>query len=88
MKKQARGAFWLSFGISLSVLIFVLGIVFVDYQGRRLSFGDASPPVYAERRDDRTELKIKLLGAEHEMDITQIDKFWKLFLEFSCIPHG
>ncbi len=89
MKKEGRRAFWLSLGISLFLLMAAAGFVAVDYQGRRLSFGDSDLPLQTmDMPEGRTELKIKLFGVEKEVDITEIDKFWKLFLDFSCIPHS
>lgn len=89
MKKESRRTFWLSMGISLAVIIFAAGVIVVDYQGRRLSFGDTALPVQrAYSQSGSVTLEIKLLGMEKKLDITQIDKIWKLFLDFSCIPHG
>lgn len=89
MKKEGRRVFWRSLGISLFLLLIVAGLVTVDYQGRRLSFGDDDPPLHTvDMPGGRTELEIKLLGLEKRVDITEIDKFWNLFLDFSCIPHN
>lgn len=89
MKKEGRRSFWISLGVSLFLLLTAAGLITVDYQGRRLSFGDDDPPFRAvDMPGGRTELEIKVLGLEKRVDITEIDKFWNLFLDFSCIPHS
>lgn len=89
MKKQGLRPFWVSLGVTLFLLLTIAGFVTVDYQGRRLSFGDDDPPVHrVELPGGGTGLEIKLLGLEKQVDVTEIDKFWKLVLDFSCIPHN
>ena len=76
-------------GFSLFLLLTVAGLLTVDYQGRRLSFGDSDLPF--EKQDlpgGKTELQIKLLGLEKRVNITEIDKFYNFLLDFSCIPHS
>lgn len=89
MKKKSRQAFLYSLGFSLFLLLTVAGLLTVDYQGRRLSFGDSDLPF--EKQDlpgGKTELQIKLLGLEKRVNITEIDKFYNFLLDFSCIPHS
>ncbi len=89
MKKKNRQPFFYSLGISLFLLLTVAGLLTVDYQGRRLSFGDNDLPF--EKLDmpgGKTELQIKLLGLEKRVNITEIDKFCNFLLDFSCIPHS
>lgn len=89
MKKKSRQPFLYSLGISLFLLLTVAGLLTVDYQGRRLSFGDNDLPF--EKQDmpgGKTELQIKLLGLEKRVNITEIDKFCNFLLDFSCIPHS
>lgn len=67
----------------------VIGVVTVDFRGRQLSFGDDTPPL--EKITDENgsvTLRVKLLGIDTDTDITKIDRIWKLFLDFSCIPHN
>lgn len=91
MKKkgsEGRRAFLCSLGVTLSLLILGAGIVTVDYQGRRLSFGDADPPVAVlDKPGGGAELEIKLLGMEKQVDITELDEFWDFLRDFGCIPH-
>ena len=89
MKKKSRQPFLYSLGFSLFLLLTVAGLLTVDYQGRRLSFGDSDLP--SEKQDlpgGKTELQIKLLGLEKRVNITEIDKFYNFLLDFSCIPHN
>ncbi len=80
--------FLFSLGLSLFLLLTVLGIVTVDYQGRRLSFGDSTPPFcVTDKPGGGTELEIRLLGTETELDITKFDEFLKFLCDFGCIPH-
>lgn len=89
MKKKNRQTFLFSLGISLFLFLTAAGIVTVDYQGRRLSFGDDALPFQTvDLPGDRTALEIRLLGWEGSADVTQLRKIWDLFLDFSCIPHG
>lgn len=89
MERKKRQPFLLSLGISLFLLLTVAGIVTVDYQGRRLSFGDNDMPFQKiEVGNGKTELQIKLLGVEKRVDITEIDNFFDFLLDFSCIPHS
>lgn len=86
--KTSGRLFWCSLGMSLSLLLAVGGIVVVDYQGRRLSFGDDTPPFrVADKPGNRVELEMDLLGVEKAWDVTGIDEFWKFLCDFGCIPH-
>ena len=49
MKHTKRRAFFLALGISLFLFITAVGFVVVDYQGRRLSFGESQPPLWLRR---------------------------------------
>ncbi len=91
MKKQdpkGRRAFLLSLGISLFLLLTAAGLVAVDWQGRSLSFGDDDPPFrVVDGPGDKTELEVKLLGAEGRVDITKLNDFFDFLCDFGCIPH-
>ena len=80
--------FWFSLGISLFVLLVGAGFVLVDYQGRRLTFGDGQPPIQVEHLEEgQALLEVKLLGVEGSWDITPLDRFFDFFCDFCCIPH-
>ena len=88
MGRKKRQPFLLSLGLSLFLLLTAAGIVTVDYQGRRLSFGDNDMPFQKiEVGNGKTELQIKLLGVEKRVDITEIVNCFDFLLDFSCIPH-
>ena len=87
-KRKKRQTFLFSLGISLFLLLTAAGLLAVDYQGRRLSFGDDDLPFQTtELPNGRTALQIKVLGAEGEVDITGLEKIYHFLLDFSCIPH-
>ena len=65
MKHTKRRAFFLALGISLFLFITAVGFVVVDYQGRRLSFGESQPPLWLRRLPGgRYTLEVDLLGVE------------------------
>lgn len=87
-EKREKKIFWFSLGISLFLFLTAAGLLTVDCRGRSLSFGDNTPPFSAVRTiDGGTDLKIRLLGVDTSVDITEIYKFWNFLLDFSCIPH-
>lgn len=86
MKKDRR-PFWLGFGIGLFVFLTGAGLLAVDYQGRKLSFGDSAPLAKVDRFGPRTELTVKAFGREKSWDISGLDKVWEFVCEFGCIPH-
>lgn len=92
MKRQNLGAwrvFFFSFAAALCLFILGIGFVLVDYQGRKLSFGDDQPPFQVvEHQDGTADLKIKLMGKETELDVTAFDKMLKFICEFGCLPHS
>ncbi len=80
--------FLCSLGVSMFFLLTALGLATVDYQGRRLSFGDSTPPIHVEDKPGGgAELEIKLLGLDKRVDVTKLDEFWDFLCDFGCIPH-
>lgn len=87
MKGKKRRIFALSLGFSLWVLLTVAGCVIVDYRGRRMSFGENTPPVQVERQPDGSaQLDVDLLGVEAQMDFTGPARALELLREFFCLP--
>ena len=87
-KRKRKQPFYFSLGFSLFLLLTAAGLLTVDYQGRRLSFGDSDLPFQTTALPNgRTALQIKVLGAEGEIDITELEKIYHFLLDFSCIPH-
>lgn len=86
MKSDWR-AFGLGLGIGLFVFLTGFGLLAVDYQGRKMSFGDSTPVARVERKDDRAALTVKAFGQEKTWDITRLDQAWQFFLEFTCLDN-
>ena len=86
MKKDTR-PFWFGLGIGLFIFLTGAGLLTVDYQGRKMSFGDTAPLAQLERFSERTELTVKAFGREESWDITPLDKLWGFLCDFSCLPH-
>lgn len=66
-QELARGKrrFRTAFVTTLCTLILLLGMVMVDYQGRKISFGDDTPPVQLRREEDgKRVLEIHTMGWE------------------------
>ena len=85
--RQEWRSFWLGFGITMFVLITGLGLLKVDYEGRKLSFGDDTPVAKVERTAYGTELKVKACGRKGPWDVTGLDRAWEFICDFGCIPH-
>ena len=87
--KRKRTWFGRSFGLSLFALLTAAGCVVVDYQGRKLSFGDDRPPLEVEELPGgRAQLAVRLFGVDTQVDFTQGDKVVDLLLDFLCLPHS
>ena len=82
---------WRAFGFGLGLGLFVFitggGLLAVDSQGRKLSFGDDTPVAKVERTAYGTELKVKAFGRKGTWDVTGLDRAWEFICDFGCIPH-
>ncbi len=82
---------WRAFGFGLGLGLFVFitggGLLAVDYQGRKMSFGDDTPVAQVVERDGRARLTVKAFGREQSWDVTELDEAWDLIRDFGCIPH-
>lgn len=85
-RKKDRRAFWLSFSIALFVFLTVAGMLLVDYEGRKLSFGDSTPMARVERQGERARLRIKAFGQEKTWDVTKVEQALEFLREFACLP--
>lgn len=85
MKKDRR-PFWFGLGLGLFVFMTGAGLLAVDYQGRKLSFGDATPLVRVDRQPSRTQLTVKAFGQEKTWDVTRADQALEFLGEFFCLP--
>ena len=86
--KEEKRCFWLGLGLGLFILLTTAGLFTVDYQGRKLSFGDSTPLAQVERSASRAQLTVKALGQKRTWDVTALDKAWRFILDFSCMPGG
>lgn len=86
-KREERRAFWFSWALSLFVFMTAAGLLAVDYQGRKLSFGDSTPPVSLDRQAQPPQLRIKAFGLEESFDAAGLDSAIDLLCDFGCIPH-
>lgn len=87
-KMSPRAVFSFSFAFTFFVLLVSIGFIFVDYEGRKMSFGDDTPPFQVEEQNTGTSvLEIKTMGLHTEVDVTRLDNFFDFLCEFGCIPH-
>lgn len=87
MIKRDWKPFWLGFGIGLFVFLTGTGLLMVDYEGRKLSFGDDTPIARVDRKTYRTELTVRAFGHKETWDVTGLDKAWCFLCDFACLPH-
>lgn len=87
MKRNTQ-FFLLGLGLGLFVLLTAAGVLTVDYQGRKLSFGDAVPLARVEKSPSRVELTVKAFGRERSWDVTGLERAWRFILDFGCIPQA
>lgn len=86
--KSARRVFWWSLSVSLFLFLTAAGFITVDYQGRRVSFGDDVPPFrLVDKPGGEKDLEIRLFGGQGRVDVTNLDNFWDILRDFACIPH-
>lgn len=86
-RRKERRAFWFGLGIGLFVFITAAGLLVVDYQGRKLSFGDSTPPVSLDRQSDPPRLRVKAFGVEESWDASKIKEAMDFLCDFGCLPH-
>ncbi|WP_322169517.1 hypothetical protein [Acutalibacter caecimuris] len=84
--KRDRRAFWFGLGLGLFVFLTGAGVLMVDYQGRKLSFGDSTPVARLDRGGTRTTLTVKAFGGERSWDVTGAGEMWKTVRAFLCLP--
>lgn len=86
MKRDWR-PFWFGFGLGMFVFLTGVGLLAVDYEGRKLSFGDETPVAHVERSAQRTELTVRAFGHRKTWDVTGLDQAWCFLCDFGCLPH-
>ncbi len=89
MRCFSSRAFWVSFLATLLTVILVFAILFVDAEGRKLSFNDTAPPFemlyYA---DETAELQINAFSLDKRVDVSGIVRVWHFIADFFCIPRA
>lgn len=81
-------AFLISFVSTVLVLLLFFGMLAVDAEGRRLSFGDTAPPFeVAYNTDGTAELKINAFSLDKSVPVTGLVRSWHFVADFLCIPH-
>lgn len=85
-RRKARKAFWFSLGMGLFVFLTGAGLLAVDYQGRRLSFGDSTPLVLLDRQGETPRLRVKAFGIEDSWDAAGLDQALQFLYDFGCLP--
>lgn len=58
----------------------------VDANGRKMSFGDDSPPFEVIEYGNNAQLKVNAFSSKKSMDITKLHDLWIRILDFCCIP--
>lgn len=73
-EKQRWAWFWVPFFTTISIVVFLAGILVVDVRCRRMGLGDMTPPVsLSTTLGDRTIMEYHILWLEGEVDLTIVD---------------
>lgn len=73
-EKQRWAWFWVPFFTTISIVVFLAGILVVDVRCRRMGLGDMTPPVsLSTTLGDRTIMEYHILWFEGEVDLTIVD---------------
>ncbi len=73
-EKQRWTWFWVPFFTTISIVVFLAGILVVDVRCRRMGLGDMTPPVsLSTTLGDRTIMEYHILWFEGEVDLTIVD---------------
>lgn len=89
MRCFSSRAFWSSFLATLLVIVLLFGILYVDAEGRRLSFNDTAPPFeMLYHADETAELQINAFSLDKRIDVSGAVRIWHFIADFFCIPHA
>lgn len=81
--------FLISFLCTALALLFLIGILVVDAEGRRLSFNDTSPALERVYNADGTaDMQVNAFRLDRQFDVTGLVRVWHFIADFFCIPHG
>ena len=81
--------FYVSFFITLLVVIFLIGVFAVDARGRQISFNDTSPAfevIY--HKNGRAQIQVNAFSLNRRINATALVKAWHFVADFFCIPHA
>lgn len=86
-KKKDYRVFFIGFWTTLCISFFIIGVLTVDYHGRRMSINDSSPVVAVVKEEDGTAvMQVNALGYEQEYTVTSIVELWEKIKDFCCLP--
>lgn len=86
--RAKRRVFFATFSITFVVLMLVVGLITVDYQRRRMSFGEQILPVsILHGEGEKTTLRLRFFEVDTGVDITLLKNFFDFCCDFCCIPH-
>lgn len=81
--------FLISFLCTALALLFLVGILVVDAEGRRLSFNDTSPALELVYNADGTaDMQVNAFRLDRQFDVTGLVRVWHFIADFFCIPRG
>ena len=81
--------FCISFLMSFTVLMFAVGMVVVDYNGRRMNYADDTPFFSVVEQQNGVQIaNVNMFGVKKTADITKIVEIWENICDFCCIPYN
>ncbi|WP_099205599.1 hypothetical protein [Scatolibacter rhodanostii] len=85
--RKKKRIFVFSFTITISFLILISGLILVDFQGRKMSTGDKTPPISIVEESEETKyLHIYSLGIDKKIDVSTVSVVWKDIRKFLSLP--
>lgn len=89
MRCFSSRAFWMSFFATLLMVVLIFGVLYVDAEGRKLSFNDTAPPFEMLYYPNETaELQINAFSLDKRVDVSSAVRIWHFIADFFCIPHA
>lgn len=81
--------FLISFLCTALALLFLVGILVVDAEGRRLSFNDTSPALELVYNADGTaDMQVNAFRLDRQIDVTGLVRVWHFIADFSASRTG
>ena len=78
--------FLISFLCTALALLFLVGILVVDAEGRRLSFNDTSPALELVYHAAGTAaLQVNAFRLDRRIDVTGLVRVWHFIADFFCL---